>query len=62
MFGAIVGAAMVISSAACFGYLLPRNGQEHPLVRNTDVGSMATIAIMSVLTIGVAIFCEGLFG
>jgi hypothetical protein len=33
-----------------------------PLVQNSGVGSMITIVIMSGLTFGVVILCEGLFG
>jgi hypothetical protein len=62
MFFTIFGAAMVISASASFWYLLPRNGQVNPLVRNSDIGSMVTIAIMSMLTIGVCVMFEGLFG
>jgi len=62
MFSVIIGAVMVVGSSVCFWYLLPRNGQVNPLVRNSDVGSMATIAIMSTLTIGIAILWGGLAG
>ena len=34
----ITGAALVASTSAGFWYLLPRNGKEHPLVRNNGVG------------------------
>ncbi|HZP70809.1 MAG TPA: hypothetical protein VFB29_12765 [Pseudolabrys sp.] len=59
---AIIGAAMVAGTAAGFWYLLPRNGQEHPLIENSGVGSMATITILTLFTIGIALFFEGLFG
>ena len=62
MFYAISGAALVIAACAAYGYLLPRNGQENRLVRNTDVGSMVTIAVMTVLTLGIALLLDGLFG
>jgi hypothetical protein len=58
----IGGAALVVISCAFFWYLLPRNGKVHPLVENTDVGSMVTIAIMTTFTFGVAMLLEGLFG
>jgi hypothetical protein len=61
MFSTIFGAALVVSASVFFWYLLPRNGQVNPLVKNSDVGSMVTIAILGILTIGVAILCEGLF-
>jgi hypothetical protein len=62
MFFTIFGAAMVVTASASFWYLLHRNGQVNPLVQNSDVGSMVTIAIMGVLTIGVCVMFEGLFG
>ena len=62
MFFIICGAALVVVASASFWYLLPRNGQVHPLVKNSDVGSMITIAIMTGLTFGVVIFFEGFFG
>ncbi len=62
MFSIISGAALVFVSGAAFWYLLPHKGQVNPLVRNSDVGSMVTIAIMSGLTFGVVVLCEGLFG
>jgi hypothetical protein len=62
MFSIISGAALVVVSGAVFWYLLPYKGQVNPIVRNSDVGSMVTIAIMSGLTFGVVILCEGLFG
>lgn len=62
MFSIICGAALVVITCAGYWCLLPRNGQEHPLVKNTDVGSMVTIAMMTVLTFGVAMLFAGLFG
>jgi hypothetical protein len=62
MFSIISGAALTIISCAVFWYLLPHKGQVNPLVKNSDVGSMVTIGIMSGLTFGVVILCEGLFG
>ena len=58
----IIGAAMIVGTSAGFWYLLPRNGKEHPLVQNTGVGSMVTIAILTLFIIGVAVMCEGLLG
>jgi len=58
----IIGAAMIAGTSAGFWYLLPRNGKEHPLVQNTGVGSMVTIAILTLFIIGVAVMCEGLLG
>ena len=62
MLSVVVGAVMIVGSSASFWYLLPRNGQVNPLVRNSDVGSMVTIGIMSVLTLGIAILWGGLAG
>ena len=62
MFSTIFGAAMVVTSSAFFWYLLPRNGQVHPLVKNSDVGSMITIIIMAGLTFGVVILCGAFLG
>ena len=58
----ISGAALVIISIAVFCFLLPGKGRVNPLVENSSVGSMVTIAIMSTLTFGLAMFFEGLFG
>ncbi len=62
MVSIIGGAALVVITCAGYWYLLPRNGQEHPLVKNSDVGSMVTIAMMTVFTFGVAMLLEGFFG
>jgi hypothetical protein len=62
MFSAIFGAALTVVTSAFYWYLLPRNGQVNTLVRNSDVGSMVTISIMTVLTIGICMLFEGLFG
>jgi len=57
----ISGVALTAFGCASYWYLLPRNGQVHPLVRNSDIGSMITIGIMTVLTAGIALICAGLF-
>lgn len=57
----ISGAALITGGSGFFWYLLPRQGKVHPLARNSDVGSMITIGIMSVLTFGIALLCAGLF-
>jgi hypothetical protein len=62
MFLSISGAALVVISIAIFCYLLPRKGRVNPLVENSGVGSMVTIAIMTTLAFGLAMFFEGLFG
>jgi hypothetical protein len=62
MFLSICGAALVVVTCAFYWYLLPRDGTVHPLVRNSDVGSMVTIAIMTMFTFGVAMLLEGIYG
>ncbi len=62
MFPIICGAALVAVSIGGFWYLLPRNGLEHPLVRNSGVGSAMTLLIMTALTVGVVLMFEGLAG
>ena len=62
MFLIICGAALVAVSIGGFWYLLPRNGLEHPLVRNSNVGSAMTLVIMIALTVGVVLMFEGLTG
>lgn len=57
----ISGAALVVLGCGSYWYLLPRNGQVHPLVRNSDVGSLITIGIMTVVTAGVGLLAAGLF-
>jgi len=62
MFPIICGAALVAVSIGGFWYLLPRNGLEHPLVRNSGVGSAMTLVIMIALTVGAVLVFEGLAG
>jgi hypothetical protein len=62
MFSIICGVFLIAMSTGAFWYLLPRNGQENPLVKNSGVGSMVTIVIMSFLTIGVALLFSGFIG
>jgi hypothetical protein len=62
MFPTICGAALVAVSIGGFWYLLPRNGREHPLVRNSGIGSAMTLVIMIALTIGVVLMFEGITG
>ena len=62
MFSIIIGAVLTVMGGASFWYLLPRNGQVHPLVNNWDGGSMITIVIMTGFTFGVVILCVGFFG
>jgi hypothetical protein len=58
----ISGAALAGVGGASFWYLLPRDGRVHPLVRNSDVGSMVTIGIMTLVTFGLVILFAGFSG
>jgi len=58
----VLGAALIAVGSASFWYLLPRNGKTHPLVANSDVGSMVTIGIMTVVTVGSVFLAAGIFG
>jgi hypothetical protein len=58
----IIGAALIVVTSAFYWYLLPRNGQVNRLVENSGVGSMVTIAVMTLLTVGTCMLFEGLFG
>ena len=61
MFSIICGATLLVATSIFYWYLLPRNGQENPLVKNSDVGSMVTSAIMAAFTFGAALLLNGLF-
>lgn len=61
MLSIICGAVLLVATSIFYWYLLPRNGQENPLVKNSDVGSMVTIAIMAAFTFGAALLLNGLF-
>lgn len=62
MLSIICGAVLLVATSIFYWYLLPRNGQENPLVKNSDVGSMVAIAIMAAFTFGAALLLNGLFG
>ena len=62
MFSIISGAVLVVVSSAVYCYLLPRNGREHPLVKDPNVGSMATLTIMAGFIFGLTMLLEGFFG
>ena len=62
MFSVILGVALVVGGCGTFWYLLPRHGQVHPLVSNSDVGSLITIGIISVITAGMGFLVAGLAG
>ena len=58
----ILGLALVVAGCGSFWYLLPRKGVVHPFVQNSDVGSMVTIGIMTVITIGFVFLGAGFLG
>jgi hypothetical protein len=58
----ISGAVLTLFGCGSFWYLLPRKGQVHPFVQNSAVGSMITIWIMTLLTVGLAFLGVGFFG
>ena len=58
----ISGVALVVFGCGSFWYLLPRNGLVHPFVQNSDIGSLVTIGIMTVLTAGFAFLGFGFLG
>ncbi len=62
MLSIICGAILIVVTSVVFWYLLPRNGQVHPMVEKLDGGSMITIVIMSTFTFGVVILAAGFFG
>jgi hypothetical protein len=57
----ISGTGLVGLSGLIYWRLLPRNGREHPLVSNPGVGSTITIVLLTTMTVGIALLCEGLF-
>ena len=57
----ISGIALLAFGCGSYWYLLPRNGVVHPMVRNSDVGSMITIGLMTVITAGIGLLIAGLF-
>jgi hypothetical protein len=57
----ISGIALLAFGCGSYWYLLPRKGEVHPFVRNSDVGSMVTIGIMTIVTAGAALLIAGLF-
>jgi len=59
MFTIICGAALAAGAGASFWYFLPRKGQVHPLVEKFDGGSMITLMIMTVFSVGVVLMFAG---
>jgi hypothetical protein len=58
----ILGAALIASGCGSFWYLLPRDGKVHRIVQMWDGGQMLTIGIMSMITCGIALMLDGVFG
>ncbi len=58
----ILGAALIVLGCGLFWYLLPRDGKIHRIVQLWDGGQMLTIGIMSIITCGIALMLEGIFG
>lgn len=58
----ISGAVLLVAGCGSFWYLLPRKGVVHPFVQNSDVGSMVTIGIMTVITVGCVFLGAGFLG
>jgi hypothetical protein len=57
----VSGITLIVVSGGSFLCLLPRNGQVHRLVRNSDVGSAVTIFILSGFTFGVVLLFGAFF-
>ncbi len=58
----IAGAVVLVATCIAYWRLLPRNGKVHPLLKTTDISSMVTIGIMTLVTFGTALVLDGLFG
>jgi len=56
---AISGLVLTVIGCVSFWYLLPRNGQVHPLVQKADGGSMLTIGLMTMVTVGIVLLAAG---
>lgn len=59
MLSIISGLVMIAGSSLVFWRLLPRDGREHPLAKNSGISSMIAITIMTVLTFGIALLWNG---
>jgi len=59
---AIIGGGLIVGTSLAFWKLLPHKGREHPFVRNSGIGSMVTIGLLTTLTFGVALLWSGLSG
>lgn len=58
----ILGVALIVIGCSSFWYLLPRDGKIHPIVQMWDGGQMVTIGLMSIITCGIALMLDGIFG
>ena len=58
----VSGVALTVVGCGSYWYLLPRGGRVHPLVERWDGGQLVTIGIMSVITCGIALVIDGIFG
>jgi hypothetical protein len=58
----VFGVAITAFGCGGFWYLLPRQGVVHPFVQKWDGGQLVTIGIMSIITCGIALMLDGLFG
>jgi hypothetical protein len=56
-----IGLACIAFGCASFWYLLPRHNRIHPLVKRWDGGSMLTLGIMTVVTVGIIVLIGALF-
>jgi len=56
-----IGLACIAFGCASFWYLLPRHGRIHPLVARWDGGSMLTLGVMTVVTVGIIVLIGALF-
>ena len=60
MFEILMGVALVVGASTAYWYLLPCNGQVNPLVKNSDMGSLITITIMTIVTVGIGLVIDGM--
>ena len=58
----ITGAAVTVGTCVAYWRLLPRDGRTHPLLKTSDISSLITIGLMTTMTIGIGLVCQGLLG
>ena len=61
MLSIVAGAGVLGVTGIAYWRLLPRKGKVHPFLKTTDISSMVTIGIMTLLTFGTALLLSGLF-